>query len=228
MTERKKSVWSHFSSSDFLVRCSFFSNYNDQSCATGTIERFWPNLIFRILVYPHLRRSAESSSAGRLCLFRRISLHYIARWLIMTVTGLFSFLQALQRKSKKRRIYHEQRNHYHRRRALLRWPSPKLQRLLLLEKPQSRLLSQKGKLLLPGRVAQTHFPLCGLLLRPLCEFLYEEMYERGLWDPDGGDEECVKQKTWTSTETSWNTRSPWIGTKRLPDAGTAAKVLPRS
>ena len=52
MTERKKSVWSHLLSSGFAAWCFLFSNYFNQFCLTGTIERFWPNLIIRVLVYP--------------------------------------------------------------------------------------------------------------------------------------------------------------------------------
>ena len=66
-------------------------------------------------------------------------------------------------------------------------------RLFLLEEPQSWLLSQKGELLLSGGVSEKDITLCRLLLRPLCQFLYEEMCKRSLWNEDGGAGKCVRK-----------------------------------
>ena len=47
--------------------------------------------------------------------------------------------------------------------------------------------------LLPGGVSEKDITLCGLLLRSLCQFLYEEMCKRSLWDEDGGAGQCVRK-----------------------------------
>ena len=72
---------------------------------------------------------------------------YIARLLYETVAGLFSFLQALQNHHEKGGLFDGKRN------------DRKLQRLFLLEEPKSRVLSQKGELLLLGRVSEKEIAL---------------------------------------------------------------------
>ena len=102
---------------------------------------------------------------------------YIARLLYETVTGLFSFLQALQNHHEKGGLFDGKRNDRNRRRALLRRPSNKLQRLFLLEEPESRMLSQERELLLPGRVSKKELTLQWLLLCSLRQLLHEEVHE---------------------------------------------------
>jgi hypothetical protein len=55
---------------------------------------------------------------------------------------------------------------------------------VFLEEPESRMHTQEREQLLPGRVSQTDITLCRLPLRYLCQFLHEEMYERGLRNQD--------------------------------------------
>ncbi len=56
------------------------------------------------------------------------------------------------------------------------------------------MLSQKGELLLPGGVTQTEIPVQVLLLWSLYQLPHEEVYERGLWDQNGGADKCVRKR----------------------------------
>ena len=87
-----------------------------------------------------------------------------ARLLYETVTGLFSFLQALQNHYEKGGLVDGKRNYHDRRRALLCWPSSQLQGLLLLEEQENGLRPQKGELLLSGGSTQTEVPLWRLFI----------------------------------------------------------------
>ena len=51
---------------------------------------------------------------------------------------------------------------------------------------------QERELLLSGGVTQTEIPVQGLLLWSLYQLLYEKVYERCLWDQNGGADKCVR------------------------------------
>lgn len=100
---------------------------------------------------------------------------------------------------------HEKRtDHIGERHPLLREQACKLSSVSFLEEPQGWLHLRQGELLLPGGVTE-EVTMWRMLLRPLCQFLYEEGART-----EGGAGQCVRwMRTWTAARTFRCWRSRW-------------------